>query len=104
MPSPTNGFPSAPCKPMRGGLPVVTCDCSPATRESIRDGVHGILVPPEDVQALAGVLDRLMRDAAERARLAQRAPEVVARFGLEKVMGMWEAVIGELAEGKTPLR
>jgi len=49
--------------------------------ELIRDGENGLLVPPEDPQALATALERLIRDPALRARLGDAAcARVTAEF------------------------
>jgi glycosyltransferase involved in cell wall biosynthesis len=50
------------------GVPTVASDVG-AFRDVIRDGVSGLLVPPEDPDALAGALIRLLQDPALARRL-----------------------------------
>lgn len=97
------GFPGALAEAMACGLPVVATACSGAMA-IVRDGVDGILVPPEDVDALAVAMDRLMSDEAERRRLGERAVEITERFGLEKVMALWDRLLEEVVHDGTGLR
>jgi GalNAc-alpha-(1->4)-GalNAc-alpha-(1->3)-diNAcBac-PP-undecaprenol alpha-1,4-N-acetyl-D-galactosaminyltransferase len=90
------GFPMVLLEAMATGMPVISFDCLSGPREMIRNGVDGVLVPPEDVGALAKAMDGLMGSEEERLRLGARAVEIDQRFGLTRVTAMWRSVFEEV--------
>jgi GalNAc-alpha-(1->4)-GalNAc-alpha-(1->3)-diNAcBac-PP-undecaprenol alpha-1,4-N-acetyl-D-galactosaminyltransferase len=93
------GFPMALCEAMACGVTVLSTDCLSGPSEIIREAIDGVLVTVDDVDALAEGLDDLMGNLAKRQRLAQAAPQILERFGLERVMGMWSDVIAQVIAG-----
>jgi len=61
---------------LAAGVPAVVTDLGGAP-ELVRDGVDGLVVPPERPDALAGALSRLLADPARAARMGARGRERV---------------------------
>jgi glycosyltransferase involved in cell wall biosynthesis len=95
LPSRYEGFPNALLEAMACGLPVIAADCAHGPAEIVRPGTDGLLVPAEDVAALARALDRLMSDAAVRERFGREALAVVTRFSRGECYRRWEQVLSE---------
>lgn len=96
MPSRFEGFPMALCEAMAAGLPVLATNCLSGPSEIVDNGVNGILVTTENVDALAAGLDSLMSNPTKRQQLAQNAPQILDRFGVEQVMKIWQDAINRV--------
>jgi glycosyltransferase involved in cell wall biosynthesis len=66
------------------GRPLVATDV-PGCRDIARDGVNAVLVPPRNPQKLADALERLIKDAPLRQRLADESRGVAREFSAERV-------------------
>jgi glycosyltransferase involved in cell wall biosynthesis len=94
------GFGMVVLEAMSKGLPVVSFDCPQGPGELITDGVDGVLVPPEDVAALADALARVMGDEGERRRLAEGGLRRARDFDPAVVEPRWDALFDELLRSR----
>jgi len=84
---------------MSCGLPVVACSNSGVT-EVVQHESNGLLVPPEDVEALTAALRSLLADAAYRQRLGDAAREfVLARADSRVCIPRLETLYRSVVEG-----
>lgn len=91
------GMPLALIEGMAAGCAVVG-SAVPGVREVLRDGVEGHLVPEGDADALADVLERLLRDDAHAAALGAAARRAaVERYGRALMNRRYERLFLELA-------
>jgi N-acetylgalactosamine-N,N'-diacetylbacillosaminyl-diphospho-undecaprenol 4-alpha-N-acetylgalactosaminyltransferase len=103
-PSNAEGFPNSLLEAMSVGLPVISTNCpsgpsevlADLRREEVGEGVtfapHGILVAPNDPDAMAEAL-RAMADPARRRSYAERASKRAADFGVTRAKDAYWAVI-----------
>jgi glycosyltransferase involved in cell wall biosynthesis len=99
FPSRYEGFPVAPLEAMACGLPVVATDVQ-GMREILPDGQGsgGLLVPRNDVPALAAELAALLDDRPLRERLGRAARyRVESAFSLEATGKQLRSLLGTAA-------
>ncbi len=92
------GFPVALGEAMACGVPVIATDCLSGPREMIHDGTDGMLVVSDNVDALAVGLDLLMSDPGKRQYFSHYAPRILDRFGVDRVMAMWNGAIKQVLD------
>jgi glycosyltransferase involved in cell wall biosynthesis len=85
LPADRDGIPNVLVEAMAAGAPVVATAVS-GIPELVDDGVNGLLVPPDEPEALADALLRLHSDPALAGRLGEAARETVRdRFDGERL-------------------
>jgi glycosyltransferase involved in cell wall biosynthesis len=98
LPSRREGSPLAMLEYMAGAAPIIATAVG-GVPELVSDGVHGLLVPPEDPPALAAAIERLLDDPALAARLGEAARvRQRAEYDLDVVVGRLQRLYVELYE------
>jgi len=93
------GFPNVLVEALSGGLASIAFDCPWGPADIIRNGDNGLLVPPEDVPALAQAMRRLLTEPVLRLKLARKGPATTEQFSSESVLAKWDLVIENAASG-----
>ena len=88
------GFPNVLLEALAGGIPVVATDCPSGPREILEDGRYGLLVPPENPDALAAGMLRIANDTVLRQQLSSAGAKRIEAYSPEVIVKEWERVLG----------
>ncbi len=100
LPARYEGFGIPLVEAMMVGTPVVTTNV-PACNEIVRDGENGLVAPPDDPDALAGALIRLLGDEGLRDRLTRQGQhDATVRYDAAVVARQFERLYESLIAGR----
>ena len=86
LPSRSEGFSNAILEAMAASLPVVATDVG-GNAEAVRSGVTGLIVPPENAEALARAMLEILADPQRRAAMGAAGKAAVAeKFTTDAMM------------------
>lgn len=95
------GMPNALIEAMAMGLPCISTDCDGGgARYLIKDGENGLLVPKNDVNALANAMDRILSNVELAQELSRNAERVKEDLHPDKVYSKWLQFIEEVVTTK----
>jgi glycosyltransferase involved in cell wall biosynthesis len=89
------GLPGVIIEALTLGKPVVATACGGPV-EILCDGRAGVLVPPEDVNALADGMSRILSDRSLRDKLSTSDIERLRCFSTENIVPQWEQLLMEV--------
>ena len=98
MTSRFEGMPNALIEAMACGLPCVCTDCDFGPAELIRDGESGLLVPVDDVAAIAAAMGRIADDPVLAEKLSRGALEIRQTHGRKEICGQYRDYILSVIE------
>lgn len=95
------GMPNALMEAMALGMPCISTDCDGGgARFLIEDGVNGLLVPKNDVNAMATAMDKLLSNSDMANQLGMEAHKICERLAPEKIYYEWESFISHVANSQ----
>jgi len=95
--SDSEGMPNALMEAMAMGVPSISTDCDGGgARFLIENGKNGLLVPKNDVEALATAMRDLLSHPEKAERLGSEGRKLCERLAPEKIYGEWEEFIKDV--------
>ncbi len=95
VPSLAEGHPLAPMEALACGTPVVGSDL-PGLRQTVEEGVNGVLVPARDSAALARALCGVVGDEEVLDRMSRAARGSIERFSWDRRVAEFESLVARL--------
>jgi glycosyltransferase involved in cell wall biosynthesis len=86
---------------LASGLPVVSTNIG-GLPHLLDDGHDALLVPPDDPDAMAAAVRRLLDEPGLAGRLAAAGHEKVEACDWSRVLPRWQALLGAVARGAAP--
>lgn len=97
-PSRHEGMPNALLEAMAGGLPAIATRIA-GNEELVKEGKTGLLIPPDDVEALRNALQNLLSDAALRESMGKAALQRArTKHSWKDISDRYLALLEELAQ------
>lgn len=93
VPSRIEGFPNALMEAMALGVACVSFDCPSGPSDLIDNQVNGLLVPAENVEAMAHAIRALIHDEALRQQLAHNAQAIAVQFSEQSINAKWQELL-----------
>ncbi|HWS37988.1 MAG TPA: glycosyltransferase family 4 protein [Actinoplanes sp.] len=90
------GLPMVLLEAMGSGLAVTSFDCPTGPADVVDDEVNGLLIPAEDVDALAAGIIRLIEDVDARERMGAAARRTSAGYEMPAIVPLWEDLFSRL--------
>jgi glycosyltransferase involved in cell wall biosynthesis len=98
LPSYREGLPVVLLEAMASAKPCIATDV-PGCRDAVLHEVNGLLVPPQDGNALSLAIVRLLKDSSMRKRMGLSGRElVIEKFSQERVIGSTLALYREVIQ------
>jgi glycosyltransferase involved in cell wall biosynthesis len=95
------GFPLILLEAMSKGMAIVSFDCPTGPADIVDDHRNGLLVPHEDVEALAHAIRELVEDEELRRRTAAAAIETAQQYTIEAIGPQWEELFETLSRARS---
>lgn len=89
----SEGFPNALLEAIGMGTAAISTDCAHGPSELIESGRNGLLVPVDDVPAMAAAIGKLICNESLRISYGKAAKFTSTQFSQRSVMSMWECLL-----------
>lgn len=89
------GFPNVLMEAMATGRAVIAANCRSGPADLIEHHVNGLLVPPNDVGALAEAMEQMLSSPERRIAMARAARKIRDRLAIDSILPQWNAVLSQ---------
>lgn len=93
LPSRVEGFPNVLLEALSAGKPCISFNCPSGPSDLISHKNNGLLVNPNDINAMAEAMKFLIDYPEVREKFAKQANDIIQRFNEAEIMLLWDKAV-----------